>query len=694
MEFKSICIKNFLPYFESNEIEFAPTTTIIIGQNDTGKSKIFDAINFVIYERIFISDKGENGTWEYTDKEIAKLILNTHKINEALQNDENKIETSVCLLIEDGNKLIKIERSYNYKRFEKKFDYIGKDFTLSEIDPLSGDANPYTGDDAEDKIKQYFADSIKDFFLFQGEAASRIMQLQKGGNFSKAVREIARLEIFEEAKEIATKYNETTRRKITMKTNKNKKIRDEQEELQFAIENENETLQKYIKREDEANADVAQYSEKLENLETELSSLKEFEEYFKQKKQIEENSKRIQLELDNANAENSEITEDAVFYKVKEKIESFKSFYSKLEKKGEVPPSIPAAEIRKALNCCRCTICNTDLSEGTAARNFAESRLPKCDTDKLGSYLRDLNATLNDISDDVKRIPETLKNLIESKRKLEDRKKSLIQQKKQTQDLLASVEIDPKKSIETIQHIEAVRKSINNYTTLLNNARTKASESHGSQIPIKNIIFRMQQQLNTLIVGDDEIDIQDKIIMHYASKLDKVMTGLAEVAKNTAYGEVQKRANEYYKEMTKENADIVGDVKIDLETSEIYTVDEEGNRIRNINQGNRISIQLSVIAGILTVAQEQFSVRYPFVTDAPVSALGGDNKLSTIKTMINAFEQSIIIIKDDSSTQNKTNDEIRNLIKTSSEVGIAYELSLSESESKKNQFTEIKKIKG
>ena len=78
--------------------------------------------------------------------------------------------------------------------------------------------------------------------------------------------------------------------------------------------------------------------------------------------------------------------------------------------------------------------------------------------------------------------------------------------------------------------------------------------------------------------------------------------------------------------------------------------DEDGVRIMNINQGNRISIQLAVIAGILTVAQKQFGVQYPFVTDVPVSHLGGDNKRSTIETMINAFEQSIIVIKDDTST--------------------------------------------
>ena len=172
------------------------------------------------------------------------------------------------------------------------------------------------------------------------------------------------------------------------------------------------------------------------------------------------------------------------------------------------------------------------------------------------------------------------------------------------------------------------------------------------------------------------------------------MTKLSELANKTAYDEVQKKADEYYEEMTKENSALSGSIKIDTDTSEIYTVDEQGARIRNINQGDRISIQLAVIAGILTVAENQFNQQYPFVTDAPVSALGGDNKLSTIQTMITAFGQSIIIIKDDTSSKNKTNDELRELIADSKAVGIAYELSMSEASNTNDQFTVVTKIKG
>ena len=694
MEFKSIIIKNFLSYFDENEIEFSDTTTIFIGQNNTGKSKIFDAINFALYERIWITDKGENGAWIYSDKEIETFILNNHKKNIAIKENEENIDVSVTLVMDDGNSFITVERVYLYRKTESGYEYKTKNFSLTVADPITGNISTYMGQEATDKLNMYFSPSIKDYFLFQGEASSKIMQLQKGGNFSRAVHEIARLSVFEDAKELAEQYTKHVRNIIARKRNKNKEQREAQEKLQFKIEQKQDMLSSFEEKKADADKDIAEYSAQLEHFEEKLSKLKEFEDWFKQKKQIEENKKNIERELKNANSEKTEIAEDAVFYKVREKINSFSDFYSKLEKKGEVPPSINADEIRKALKVFRCTICGTALTEGSEARAFAEARLPKCDTDRLGSYLRDLNTTMGNEAEDINRIPDKLADIISSKRRLDEKRESLRKQDEEVKSLLAQIELDSSNSEEKVREADEIRDKVSNYTNLLEKAKRASGNNEGSISVIKSDILRLQHELNSLIVEDDDIDESDKIKNVYAEKLNVAMDKLYQVAHDTAYNQVQEKANEYYQEMTQENAGIVGKVVIDTDTSEIYTVDEKGTRIRNINQGNRISIQLAVIAGILTVAQDQFNQQYPFVTDAPVSALGGDNKLSTIKSMIDAFEQSIIIIKDDTSSKNKTNDEIRDLIAKSKDVGIAYELSLSKTDSVSDQYTVVTKIKG
>ena len=695
MEFKKLTIKNFLSYFDTNEIDFAETTTIVIGQNNTGKSKLFDAMNFAIYGRVYDTQKE---SWAENEKEIASLILNKHKINEASKENLQTVESGVSLVVEDvlnPNILVLIERFYSYKLADGKYEYSSKRISVSEVDKFDGRTNPFLGTDAQERIKLYFSDSIKDFFLFQGEAASKIMQLQRGGNFRRAVKEIARLELFEKAKDYAEKYADTINRSIQIKLGKGKKAKNEHERLSLEIDNLSEQKEEYQRQKDEAESNIAEYKVKLEEQEEELSKLKEFEEYFKDKKLLEENRKRIKREIELIDGEKSSIAEESVFYKVKEKINSFKDFYSKLEKKGEVPPSIPQFEIKKALDCCRCTICNADLSEGTEGRKFAKSRLSKGDTDKLGNYLRQLNYSIGDMSDEIRKVQDRLTQMIDRKRKNETRKSNLLKDEEALAEKLISINLDEgSSSLEKMARINKLRQDINNNTIFLRNAERDSDKKDGSIRVIENQIFKIRKELESIVIENEEVEDEDKIKIKYSSKLSQIMKKLFEVANDTAYKQVEQRANEFYKKMTHENAAIVGDIKIDLQTSEIYTVDESGSRILNINQGNRISIQLAVIAGILTVAQEQFGIQYPFVTDAPVSHLGGDNKTSTIKTMVEAFEQSIIIIKDDTSTKNKANDEIRKFINESSDIETAYELTLSKSENISDQYTVIKKIKG
>ena len=65
------------------------------------------------------------------------------------------------------------------------------------------------------------------------------------------------------------------------------------------------------------------------------------------------------------------------------------------------------------------------MSEGTEGRKFAESRLSKGDTDKLGNYLRQLNYSVGDMSDEIRKVPDRLSEMLERKRNNETRKSSI-----------------------------------------------------------------------------------------------------------------------------------------------------------------------------------------------------------------------------------------------------------------------------
>ena len=173
MEFNHIAITNFLSYYDTVEIEFSPLTTIFIGQNNTGKSKLFDAINFALYGRVFPTDKGVNGEWITDIREIASFILNTHKKKLALETQDDSITASVELVMTENNMYVIAKRSINYKLQNNEYHYSSNIFTLNGHDKLNGNLIfSETGEGAAQRLNRYFSSTIKDFFLFQGEASS------------------------------------------------------------------------------------------------------------------------------------------------------------------------------------------------------------------------------------------------------------------------------------------------------------------------------------------------------------------------------------------------------------------------------------------------------------------------------------------------------------------------------------------
>ncbi len=147
--------------------------------------------------------------------------------------------------------------------------------------------------------------------------------------------------------------------------------------------------------------------------------------------------------------------------------------------------------------------------------------------------------------------------------------------------------------------------------------------------------------------------------------------------------------------MTEKNSALSGKVKVDYELKEVYTIDEAGNRLFNINQANKVSLQISFVGAVLSVSNKFWNTYFPFIADAPISALGGNNKVNTVETMIDIFNQSIIILKDDAVTDDQDsvrNDLTRNLINKSDRIEHAYELSMIGT-TLEEQHTKIDKLK-
>lgn len=211
MEFKKITITDFLSYFDKNEINFSGTTTVFIGKNNSGKSKLFDAFNWCLYNRVW--DKSRNngkGGWISEDDsitELASYILNNTAKFYGIRDQKQSIKVFVELIVSDGADLIKICKTYSYLLSGETYKFETQVLQLSIIDE-TGIKEPrfYEAAEARDKLNSYFSKTVRNFFLFQGEAAVDVLNLGSGSSFKIAVRDIARLTVFEKATEMANKF--------------------------------------------------------------------------------------------------------------------------------------------------------------------------------------------------------------------------------------------------------------------------------------------------------------------------------------------------------------------------------------------------------------------------------------------------------------------------------------------------------
>lgn len=700
MDFKKIIITDFLSYFNKNEINFSGTTTIFIGKNNSGKSKLFDAFNWCLYNRVW--DKSRNngkGGWISEDEDFTELesyILNNTAKYYGVRDKKKTIKVSVELIVSDGADLIKILKVYTYILNKDTYKFESQSLQLSIIDE-AGVKNPriYEGAEAKDKLNSYFSKTVRNFFLFQGEAAVDVLNLGSGSSFKIAVRDIARLTVFEKATEIANKFVDSAQLRITKQINKNKKEKEQIEQLERIKERCEDEVRFLESQLDEACETRDEWYEKYVQLESDLQKYDEFEGYFKQKKDLEDRKQRLESQAKMVSSYKAVISEDAVFYKVLDKINSFKDFYIDLEKQGEVPPSIPIHEIQKAIRVCKCTICGSDLSKGTPGRKYAEARLPKCDTDKFGKYLNGLNTTIEDYAREIKFIPQRLTETLQRKEQFEENRKATAKELSDLKEQLEQINLKNQNDDEIKSEITKKKREFSNAQQMYENARANFNRLEGRLEAAKNNLYVAQKNYDSLGgIEDEAVSELDRLNLIYARKIQDCINKLNTVAHESTYKKIEEKANEYYHEMTKYNPAIIGDIKIDLQNSELYTVDENGNKIRNMNTANVIIIRIAVLAGIMTIASEQFDIVYPFVTDAPVNTLDGDNAVSTINTIINSFEQSIIILPDEKTKNSKNDDKIRELIKTNPDIELAYELKVNEAKNIMEQYTTIKVIKG
>ena len=175
MKIISIEIKNFLAFKNSQKIEFKDGLNLFNGNIGSGKSSLYNAFYWCLYDKIYITDEG------WVKKPQRENLLNFSELYN-LKKDKS-IECYVKIVVENNSEDLKnytesvdgifeINRSFEIvKRNESDFEKNKDELEIYYTNRSGADFLDETA------IEDFLPEALSEYVWFQGESIDKLLDL-------------------------------------------------------------------------------------------------------------------------------------------------------------------------------------------------------------------------------------------------------------------------------------------------------------------------------------------------------------------------------------------------------------------------------------------------------------------------------------------------------------------------------------
>jgi DNA sulfur modification protein DndD len=685
MIIKSIEISNFLSYHGTTKLKFDEGATLIIGQNNTGKSKLFDAYNWVLYNEAY---ETESEDWAKTN-ELKDTIANRLAKKECAVG--SKVEISVYLVFEDEEfHSYTIYRGYRIEKVsESQWDCPNdSELAINKVEAATRNSFNYDNFQSNDLLSQFFPRNLSRYFLFQGEGISRLLRLNQRSDFTKAIGELSGIKYFDKARRYAESVFQRAKHEFENKADSDATVQLEKTRITKDITEIKDKLASINAKLDNEYRERDLKKTKLEEKEALLSKFEECAKLLQEIKLLErDRDAKVGERKRLYESRRSDVFSNWIYGPVNNLFVNFLILYRQAKDDKKIPEPIRQDFILEMLQSETCKVCGTIAKNGSEQYDHIHTFLNDKSLDKEISVINRLSDTadtmnmrMNVLGADIDVFREELRAL---QGEINSYRNRIISK---DDELRVVTERITEKTKETIRksdiekiNLVQLKKDRDQIREDMDDSKGKIDQLLGRKEETEKALAKVEQEFKGLVersTNEHERErmklaqeIRDQLVLLHNNFLTKLIS------------DIEFEANNYFDSMTKTNTALSGQVKVDYDSREVYTVDENGLRMTNINQANKVSLQISFVAAVLSVSNKIWEKHFPFVADAPISALGGNNKISSIKTIIDIFRQSIIILKDDAQTdipESVNTDQVRQLIRVNDKITNAYELKMKE----------------
>ncbi len=694
MIIEKIELENFMCYDGKNALDFSEGINVIIGDNGYGKSQLYNAFYWVMYDQLFVKEQ---------DKFIPTKMLKSAIISDKSKysSGDGRISASVKITFHNLEKdnIYILERKYTIKKDNGNvIEDNDSEFTVMQKELSYLNSKMVTDEDRKQAIKtSILPPDLKPYLWFQGEQVESIIDFNKHDSLTRAINVLSSIRRYDELKEIAISASKSANNEYDREVKRLSKDTDKSSQLQTTKSRLEEKIADLQIDEKEVNDNLSRAEARCEELLNKQADAQKVSELQERKRgvlnllnQLNESLKEELISFHRKMFRNKWVLKGtgdlqkqyakkfSDYEKKKLEIATEKAVKEKIESESEanlqtrLPFNVPEPNyVEWMLDKERCLVCDREAKKNSIEWNKIKELLNRPsntikikdedehsfqdfsdDFKRLYQNGLSLSNRIDDIDDDIR---ETLGKRNHLNTKVRNANKDFSKIEDEIQKLLA----DASMSVEEATNIQ------NEY--IIQNNKSKEFREQQNKISqqlehFKNNLKNTNEQLTLLVTGDIPIWLEEK---------RNVLNDFEEIAGNTRdrvfsnlITQLEKEANTHYEAMTSGNKSARGQIKLRKLPNGNYMpeiTDSNGVPLLGSNTSNLILVKLSVIMAIISAKSNSGVVDfYTLITDAPTSVFGEDYTIGFCKTISKVYRQSIIMSKEFYKNQNLRNELLTN----------------------------------